>query len=206
LADDRTIADLPALGLLPLAKAGELPDLARELDLPDDPATVADVVVSGKVRRMDLFRNDRGSLTTHGVMLGGMAETDEGPARLMVHAARVNVDDTVLCEASEPLLACAIANGGGYARLGELALVADANPSGGRISVGVAVAEKRGIEVRRFSGRTVKVDPVPSSHIAPNSAESDHSGVPFTDDGVDGVLRHACTWWVERGAWGLYMR
>ncbi|HEY7173566.1 MAG TPA: hypothetical protein VH442_01505, partial [Micromonosporaceae bacterium] len=125
--------------------------------------------------------------------------------RAAVWRGRVELDDTVLVDTSEPILACAIVNADGYARLDDLALAPGADPSDGKLTVAVAVPVRAGrrfslrraagevhIEVRRATGRAVSVTP---------SAE-----VPYVDDGVDTTLTRKRAWWVEPGAWAVYAR
>jgi hypothetical protein len=136
---------------------------------------------------MDLLRNDGGSVTLHGALIG--AADDKG--RPLGWLARIDVDDKLLTDGSEPLIACAVANADGYARLAELPLVVRADPADGALDVGIAVPGPRGVEVRRARGRAVSVSLASSE-------------VPFTDDGVDGVLTRKRTWWTERAAWAVY--
>ncbi|PTA42434.1 diacylglycerol kinase family protein [Micromonospora sp. RP3T] len=198
LAEDRTLPDLPPVGVLPLdpARAGTARDLAAQLGLPRDPAAVATVVLDGTARRLDLLRNDGGSVTLDGALLG--AADDAG--RPLHWRARVEVDGAVLSDGTEPITACAIGNAGGYARLGEVELLADPDPTDGRIAVGVAVpvvtrsalGRKRvRLEVRRARGRAVAVVP-----------RDDR--VPFLDDGVEGELSRKRSWWTEPGAWAVW--
>ena len=55
LAADRTVPDLPAVGVLPLDPTGSsgARDLVAQLGLPRDPAAVAAAVLGGAVRRLD---------------------------------------------------------------------------------------------------------------------------------------------------------
>ncbi|PZS10584.1 MAG: hypothetical protein DLM55_03905 [Acidimicrobiales bacterium] len=209
LAIDRTIPDLAPFALLPLDADPGLPDLARALQLPMTPHEVAAAVVTGTVRRLDLFRNDRGSVTLHGVLLGGaVAAHHETQGRPVAWWARIDVDDTALCDPNEPLLACAIGNATGYSQLGTLPLLTAADPTSGTVSVGLAVSVDKEIQVRRAHGRAVSIRlcraPYARSLDSAADPPREQPSVPFTDDGVDGVLRHACTWWVERAAWALY--
>ncbi|WP_431933862.1 diacylglycerol kinase family protein [Micromonospora sp. RP3T] len=198
LPENRTLPDLPPVGVLPLdpARAGTARDLAAQLGLPRDPAAVATVVLDGTARRLDLLRNDGGSVTLDGALLG--AADDAG--RPLHWRARVEVDGAVLSDGTEPITACAIGNAGGYARLGEVTLLADPDPTDGRIAVGVAVPvvtrsalgrKKVRLEVRRARGRAVAVVP-----------RDDR--VPFLDDGVEGELSRKRSWWTEPGAWAVW--
>jgi Diacylglycerol kinase catalytic domain len=193
----RTVPDLPPIGLLPM-DATATDDLTARLHLPRDPAAVAAAVVAGRARRLDLLRTDSGSVTLHGAMLGG---ADEG-GRPVPWRAVVNVDDTVLTDGSDPLLACAVVNadGAGYAELDGLPLVNRPDPTDGELDVAVAVLGYVGhrwlgnrrarIEVRRARGRAVAVTP--------------SGDVPYSDDGVTGTLGRKRTWWMEQGAWAVY--
>jgi hypothetical protein len=188
LPADRTVPDLPPIAILPLDPTG--PDLASRLGLPRDPALVAQAVLDGNVRRFDLLRNDGSSLTLDGALLGGA--DDEG--RAVPFKAHVNVDDAVLSNGREPLIAAVVANAGGYSAFDGLPLVIDPKPSDGILDVAVALAVRRRgrveIEVRRGRGRAVAVTP--------------RADLPFLDDGVAGSLTRKRTWWMERAAWGVY--
>lgn len=198
LAANRTVPDLPPVGVLPLdpARSGTARDLAAQLGLPRDPAGVAAAVLDGTARRLDLLRNDGGSVTLDGALLG--AADDAG--RPLHWRARVEVDGTALSDGSEPITACAIGNAGGYARLGEVDLLGGPDPADGRVTVGVAVPvvtrsalgrKKVRLEVRRARGRAVAVVPRDEK-------------VPFLDDGVEGELSRKRSWWTEPGAWAVW--
>ncbi|WP_409073089.1 diacylglycerol kinase family protein [Micromonospora chalcea] len=198
LADNRTVPDLPPVGVLPLdpARSGTARDLAAQLGLPRDPAGVAAAVLDGTARRLDLLRNDGGSVTLDGALLG--AADDAG--RPLHWRARGEVDGTVLSDGAEPITACAIGNAGGYARLGEVDLLGGPDPADGRVTVGVAVPvvtrsalgrKKVRLEVRRARGRAVAVVPRDEK-------------VPFLDDGVEGELSRKRSWWTEPGAWAVW--
>jgi hypothetical protein len=180
LPADRTLPDLPPLAVLPLGPGG----LVDRLGLPTSAAAVAAALLGGRTRRLDLLRNDGGSVTLHGVVLGG-----DDP-----FAARIDVDDAVLAEGTEPLLAAVVANADGYAHVDGLPMTVAADPADGILDVAVALPRKhRGrleIEVRRARGRAVTVTP--------------HDKVPFADDGVSGTLDRRRTWWMEREAWAVY--
>jgi hypothetical protein len=189
LPADRTVADLPPFGLLPLDPTG--PDLATRLGLPRDPAVVAAAVLGGHVRRFDLLRNDGGSLTLDGALLGGA--DDKG--RAVPFRAAINVDDAELSSGREQLLAAVVANAAGYSAFDGLPLLVDPRPADGVLDVAVALAIRRRrrvvVEVRRGRGRAVAVTPT--------------ADLPFLDDGVAGTLTRKRTWWMERGAWGVYV-
>jgi hypothetical protein len=185
LAPDRTLPDLPPVGVLPMYGA-RLLDLPGG-GLPTGPAEVAKAVLHGTPVRLDLLRTDAGSVTLDGTLLGGTAPW----------AARIEVDDAVLADPGEKIAACAIGNAGGYAELDGLPLVPAADPADGILDVAVAVpvATRRfgrtrvHVEVRRARGRAVSVQPVDE--------------VPFLDDGVAGTLARKRSWWMERGAWAV---
>ncbi|MDT0533202.1 hypothetical protein RM555_29860 [Micromonospora sp. DSM 115977] len=198
LPGNRTVPDLPPIGVLPLdpARGTTHRDLAAQLGLPRDPAAVAAAVLDGTPRRLDLLRNDGGSVTLDGALLG--AADDSG--RPLHWRGRVEVDDAVLSNGDDPLLACAIGNAGGYARLDDVALLGDPDPTDGLVEVAVAVpvvtrstlGRKRvRLEVRRARGRAVAVLPREGK-------------VPFLDDGAEGELSRKRSWWTEPGAWAVW--
>lgn len=181
----RTVPDLPALAVLPTAPGG----LAARLGLPRDPAEVAKAALYGSVQRLDLLRNDGGSVTIHGVLI-----VDSVP-----WSAGIEVDDVPLASPDEPVLACAIANADGYATVDGLPLAPGADPTDGRVTVAVAVgivsrallrAPKVRVEVRRVRGRAVAVTPA--------------GELPVLDDGVSTPLARKRSWWTEAGAWGVF--
>jgi hypothetical protein len=197
LRADRTVPDLPPLAVLPLDQAGGN-DLAAQLGLPRSPAEVAAAVLTGPVRRLDLLRNDGGSVTVDGALVGGA--DDNG--RAVPWRGRVEVDDAVLSDGDDAILACAVGNGAGYASFDGLQLLADGNPADGLVEVAVAVptlvkqrfkGTKVRIEVRRARGRAVSV--------LPRDGE-----VQFLDDGVGGAMSRKRSWWTEPGAWAVYGR
>jgi hypothetical protein len=189
------VPDLPPVGILPLDQAGR-GDLAAQLGLPRDPAEVAAAVLTGTVRRLDLLRNDGGSVTVDGALIGG---TDDS-GRTVPWRGRVEVDDTVLSDGADAIAACAIGNAGGYAVFDGLPLLTDGNPQDGRVEVAVAVPlvvrrrfrrPRIRIEVRRARGRAVSV--------LPRDGE-----LQFLDDGVAGSMTRKRSWWTEPGAWAVY--
>jgi hypothetical protein len=193
LPADRTVPDLPAIGVLPLVPAAAPPVVLR-LGLPVDPAAVAAAVLGRRTRRFDLLRHDGGSVTVHGALLGGV---DPAGAAL-AWRGRVEVDDRVLTDGEDPIVACAVTNTGQSAVDG-LCLVEAASAEDGLVHVAVAVplagrrrrTEVR-FEVRRARGRAVAVLPR-------------QTVVPFVDDGVAGELSHKRSWWVERAVWAAYI-
>jgi hypothetical protein len=189
------VPDLPPLAILPLdpTRTG---DLAAQLGLPRSPEAVAAAVLDGPVRRLDLLRNDGGSVTVDGALVGGAG--DDG--RALPWRGRIEVDSTVLSDGSDPIMACAIGNGAAYASFDGLRLLADGDPTDGRVEVAVAVpvAVKQRfrrthvrVEVRRARGRAVSV--------LPRDGE-----LPFLDDGVAGSMSRKRSWWIEPGAWAVY--
>lgn len=192
LRPDRTIPDLPPIGVLPLDPGGN--DLAARLGLPRDPAEVAAAVLGDRVRRFDLLRNDGGSVTLDGALLGG----DKPGA----WHGRVEVDDAVLSDGTDPILACAVGNAAGYAQLDGLPLLAAPDPADGVVEVAVAVPvvarrllrpPRVRVEVRRARGRAVA--------ITPREQE-----IGYVDDGVSATLSRKRSWWIEPGAWAVYVR
>jgi hypothetical protein len=198
LSASRTVPDLPPIGLLPLGPARAEPgsDLAALLDLPRDPARVARAVLDGRARRLDLLRTDSGSVTLDGALLGGADEA----GRMVPWRGRVEVDDAVLSDGGDPILACVVANAGGYATVAGLPLVTAADPADGQVEVAVAVPvvtrtrlgrRRMRVEVRRANGRAVSVTP-------------HEEELPYVDDGVAGSLSRKRAWWIEAGAWAVY--
>jgi hypothetical protein len=195
LADGRTVPDLPPLAILPLDPAGKM-DLAAQLELPRTPAAVAAAVLGDKIRRIDLLRNDGGSVTVDGALVGGADEK----GRAVPWRGRIEVDDAVLSDGEDPILACAIGNGAGYAEFDGLPLLKEGDPTDGRVEVAVAVpviikqrfrASRVRVEVRRARGRAVSVLP----------RDGD---LQFLDDGVGGIMTRKRSWWTEAGAWAVY--
>ena len=195
LVAGRTVPDLPPLAILPLDPAGKL-DFAAQLELPRTPAAVAAAVLGGKIRRLDLLRNDGGSVTVDGALVGGADEQ----GRAVPWHGRVEVDDAVLSDGEDPILACAIGNGAGYAEFDGLPLLKDGDPTDGQVEVAVAIpvvvrqrfrAARVRVEVRRARGRAVSVLP----------RDGD---LQFLDDGVGGTMSRKRSWWTEAGAWAVY--
>ena len=195
LAGNRTVPDLPPIAVLPLAPSQS--DLAARLGLPRSPADVAGALLSGTVRRLDLLRNDGGSVTLDGALIGGAspAGTPE-PWR-----GRVEVDDAVLTNGDDPVLACVVGNADGYASLDGLPMLTAPDPADGVLDVAIAVpvvtrslfrGKRVRVEVRRARGRAVAV--------SPRDGE-----LPFLDDGVAGALSRKRSWWIEPGAWAVYV-
>ena len=191
----RTVPDLPPLAILPLDE-GNTTDLAAQLGLPRTPEGVAAAVVGGSVRRLDLLRNDGGSVTVDGALVGGL--DDDG--RAVPWRGRVEVDDAVLSNGDDPILACAIGNGAGYAEFAGMRMLAEGDARDGQVEVAVAVptivkqrfrGTKMRIEVRRARGRAVSV--------LPRDGE-----IQFLDDGVGGSTKRKRSWWTEAGAWAVY--
>ncbi|MFC0563285.1 hypothetical protein ACFFHU_03760 [Plantactinospora siamensis] len=201
LAPNRTIPDLPAIGLLPLDPArgpgSGATDLIAQLGLPRSPAEVAGAVLTGRVRRLDLLRNDGGSVTLDGALIGGADES--GTPRPW--QGRVEVDGAVLSDGQEQLLACVVGNAGGYAEVEGVPLLTATDPADGLVEVAVAVpvVARSGwtrrprvrVEIRRARGRAVAVNPRTER-------------VSYLDDGVGGELTRKRSWWVEPGAWAVF--
>ncbi len=193
LPANRTIYDLPPLAVLPLLPA--TPPVCGPLGLPVAAADVAAAVVGGRVRRWDLLRTEGGSVTLHSVLLGGFDGSDPVPLR-----ARIEVDDTVLSDGSETLLACSVSNAGSSVVEG-LPLVSEAGAADGLMEVAVAVPTLRRrlirtaqprVEVRRARGRAMSVTPHESS-------------IRCVDDSVVGPITRKRSWWTEPGAWATYV-
>lgn len=193
LPADRTLPDLPPVGVLPLGP--DPADLPSRLGLPREPSAVAAAVLAGRARRLDLLRTDSGSVTLDGALLGGT----DGHGRATGFRARVEVDDAVLTDGMELILVAAVANADRYATFDGLPLITRADNADGVVDVAVALphAKRRlfggaraEVEVRRASGRAVAITP--------------REEVPFLDDGVEGTLTRKRSWWMERAAWAVY--
>lgn len=191
----RTLPDLPPVAVLPL-DGESTTDLAAQLGLPREPADVAAAVLGTGRRRLDLLRHDGGSVTLDGVLIG--AATDSGVP--IPWRGRVEVDDAILTDGRDPIVALCIANAGGVTRLDGLPLVTSADPGDGLIDVAIAVPlthkpflgrQRLRYEVRRARGRAVAVTP----------HELD---LPFLDDKVAGALTRKRSWWIEPSAWSVY--
>src|SRR4051812_43340387 len=194
LPPGRTMFDLPPLAVLPLLPS--VPALVARLHLPRTATEVAAATLAGRTRRLDLLRTDSGSVTLHAALFGGI-DPDQG---LAPWRGRVEVDDAVLTDGDEAVLACAVQNLGS-SDVDGLPLVTDADPADGRVEVAVAVPVlKRRLvrpaavsyEVRRARGRSVSV--------IPRDVDIRH-----VDDGVVSALGRKRAWWIEAGAWGTYV-
>lgn len=192
LPANRTIPDLPPLAVLPLTPS--VPPLSSVLGLPTTPGDVAMATLGGHIRRWDLLRTE-GSVTLHGLVLGGF--DGNTPVPLQAHIA---VDDTVLSDGSEPVLAAAVANAG-PSEVEGLPLIPSASGEDGVLEVAVAVPQLRRrllrtadvqVEVRRAQGRAMSITP---------SADALRS----VDDGVVGPITRKRSWWTEPGAWATYV-
>jgi hypothetical protein len=203
LPANRTVFDLPPLAVLPLAPA--VPALCGVLGLPTAAADVAMATLSGRARRWDLLRTE-GSVTLHRVLLGVFGDGPGGrpsapPGRAPVALrARIEVDDTVLADGAEPVLAAAVSNAGA-SDVDGLPLVPDACGDDGLVDVAVAVPVLRRhllraadvrVEVRRARGRAMSVTPTAGP-------------IRSADDGVIGPISRKRSWWTEPGAWATYV-
>jgi hypothetical protein len=194
LPADRTVPDLPPVGVLPVV-ATSPPELVARLGLPVTPAAVARAVLGRNIRRFDLLRHDGGSITLHGALIGGVDSA--GVARPW--RGRVEVDDAVLTDGVDPIVACAVTNAGA-SEVDGLPLASATAADDGLVEVAVAVpvlhrrllrASRPRYEVRRAQGRAVAVTPRPGP-------------VPLLDDGVAGELTRKRSWWVEPALWAAY--
>jgi hypothetical protein len=188
LAADRTIPDLPTIGVLALAPI--------PLIEPASPEDIAAWSLGSSVRRLDLLRQDGGGVTLDGALLG--AADDSGAP--IAWRGRIEVDDAVLSGGDDPIVALSIANGSGWSTLDGLPLVENPDPADGLIDVAIAVPvshkpllgkARMRFEVRRARGRAVSV--------TPHDPE-----LPILDDGVASTVTHKRSWWIEHRAWSVY--
>lgn len=195
LPRNRTIPDLPPIGILPLAPVDG--DLTHRLGLPRTPAEVAEAVLAGRTTHLDLLRHDGGSVTLSSVLLGAADQQGAVPWR-----GRVEVDDAVLTDGEEDVVVVAVSNADGGTTLDGLPLTTSESAADGLIDVAVAVPvmhkpllgkARMRFEVRRARGRAVA--------ITPRDIE-----LPFREDGVAGTLSRKRSWWIEPGAWAVYTR
>jgi hypothetical protein len=184
----RTMPDLPALGVLPLAP---IPLLGSA-----SPEEVAHWTLGSSVRRLDLLRQDGGAVTLDGALLGA---ADENGTPIPWHG-QIEVDDAVLSRGEDPIVALTVANGSAWSTLDGLPLAESPDPADGLIDVAIAVPvrhkpllgkQRVRFEVRRARGRAVSVTPHDSE-------------LPILDDGVAGKVTHKRSWWIEQGAWAVY--
>jgi hypothetical protein len=200
---DRTVYDLPPLAVLPLAPA--VPPLCAVLDLPATAADVAKATLSGRARRWDLLRTEA-SVTLHSVLLGGFGggsrRSRGGPSGVAPAAvrARIEVDDTVLTDGTETVLAAAVGNAG-TSEVDGLPLIPGTCGDDGLVEVAVAVPVLRRhllrsadvrVEVRRARGRAMSITPTADP-------------IRSVDDGVVGPISRKRSWWTEPGAWATYV-
>jgi hypothetical protein len=193
LPANRTSYDAPPVAVLPLAPAA--PPLCAALGLPTTPADVAMATLGGRTRRWDLLRTQAGSVTLHAVLFGGFDGSSPVPLR-----ARIEVDDIVLSDGNETLLAAAAGNAG-TCDLAGLPLISAALGDDGLVEVAVAVpllrrrlvrsADVR-VEVRRARGRAMSITP-------------SQGAIKSVDDGSVGPITHKRSWWTEPGGWATYV-
>jgi hypothetical protein len=156
-----------------------------------NPAAVAAAVLGGHVRRFDLLRNDGGSLTLDGALLGRRRR--HGP-RGPVPAA-INVDDAELSSGREQLLAAVVANAAGYSAF-------DGPPA-----VGGSAAHRRRSRRRRRARRpsaSARRGRGPA-RTRPRGRGDAGRGPPVPRRRRGGTLTRKRTWWMERAAWGVYV-
>jgi YegS/Rv2252/BmrU family lipid kinase len=153
---DGALAEAGAIGIIPLGTGN---DLARTLGIPlEDPVAAAQLVLSGRSRRLDLFDDDAGGVVVNAVHAGLGAEAGEAAAswknRLGAAAyavgsvvagatspgwrLRVDVDGEVLDAGQEPVLMVGLGNGRTIG--GGTELAPDAEPDDGLIDVVVSLA------------------------------------------------------------------
>lgn len=209
------LSDVP-VGLVPLGTGN---DFARHLELPLDPAEAARAILTGRPRRLDVLRSDRGGgVVVNAVHLGKGAEAAErsgalkhrlgklayplgavasvfGPRGWRLH---VNVDDEVLSDGEHRVVMVAIGNGSSIG--GGTPIFPAADASDGALDVlvlgpGGSGATGTGGQpfrlMRRGRGRAVTVTPAPGVTVGVNA------------DGELSELNRRRSWWVDPAAWSV---
>ena len=154
-------------------------------------------MLAGPVRRLDLLRNDGGSVTVDGALVGG---ADEAGAAVPWRG-RIEVDDAVLSDGTDPILACAIGNAGGYAEFDGLPLLdrrrPDRRPGRGRGGGpgGGQASDSRG---RGYAWRCA-VPAAGPCRSCPATVSCSSSTTVWP-----GSMTRKRSWWTEPGAWAVY--
>ena len=197
-AAGRTVPDLPA-DRRAAARPGARPTWSpRSWACPATRPTVAAAVLGGRVRRLDLLRNDGGSVTLDGCCSAASTTA----AGRCTGAGRVEVDDAVLTDGEEPVLACAVAQRRRVRDAGRAAAAGRRRPGrrpgrrGGRGAGG-----RTGRCCARPACGSRCAGPGAARWRSPRATTSFH----FVDDGVAGELTRKRSWWIEPGAWAVYV-
>ncbi|MBO0845842.1 MAG: diacylglycerol kinase [Nocardioides sp.] len=157
--------DTAVLGLLPMGTGN---DFARSLDLPLDTAEAARVVVSGKVRRLDLVVDELGDVVVNNVHVGAGAEASKRGAGIKERLGaigvgrfnlgqlgypigavlsafddpsvhlHVEVDREVVTDVDDPVLMVSIGNGADIG--GGTSVTPEADPADGKVDVMISHA------------------------------------------------------------------
>ena len=191
---NRTVPDLPPLGILPLTPGGAT-DLVAQLGLPLDPAAVAAAVLAGRTRRLDLLRNDGGSVTLD----GALSAPRTSPAGPCTGAAGSRSTTPSSPTATSRCWPARSATPAGTPSLDGLPLLTDADPADGRstwpwrcrwspVAAGDASDALRGPPGERPGRR----------------GDSPRLGRAVLDDGVEATLNRKRTWWIEPQAWAVF--
>ncbi len=220
------------LGLLPLGTGN---DFARGTGIPLDVEEAAAVVLKGRVRPVDLLVDERGSVVVNSVHLGAGAEAARAGARwkerlgsigvgglnlgrlgyplgVLQEAVnppalrlRVEVDDEVVNDITQPVLMVALGNGTSVG--GGAALTPDADPHDGLVDVmvsrSVTPLARVGYAVRVAARRHPSRDDV----VYRRGRTVAVSGEPFScsaDGELDGPERSR-TWRIEPAAYSMVL-